>query len=122
MKQARKDPPATRQWQPANTVFQQLNELVQPIPPCHKQEEEKQANLGRADRVVVTEKGVQAPRGCGQSQDLPKQGKLLDGVVSREENDQEPPRIRAGSHPATCRSAKICQMIEQLLKVLVSPH
>lgn len=72
MKQARKDPPATRQWQPANTALQQLNEIVQPIPPCQKQEEEKQANLGRAERVVVVEKGVQAPMGCGQSQDLSK--------------------------------------------------
>ena len=76
---------------------------------------EKQIN-----RAVAMEEGVQAPTGCGQSQDLSKQGKILDGVISREENGEEPPRIRAGSHPATWRGAKICQM-EQLLKVPVSP-
>lgn len=71
------------------------------------------------NRVVMMKKGAQDPTGCAKSQDLSKQGKLLDGVMSREENGQEPPRLRAGSHSATRRSAKICQ-IEQLLKVPVS--
>jgi len=102
------------------TVLQQHNEITQLIPPCQKQRKKSRQTLEeQINRAVVMEKGVQAPTRCGQSQDLSNEGKLLDGVISREKNGQEPPRIRAGNHPATRISAKICQ-IEQVLKVPVS--
>lgn len=57
--------------------------------------------------------------GIWPKQYLSKQGRLLDGEISRDDNGQEPP-IRAGSHPVTWRSARTHQM-EQLWRGLFLP-